>query len=63
MAHEIAGYEIFWDNGQWVAIRDGETRRNIAPHNCQTRREAELAARWDRDGLRPVDPDEERCYA
>lgn len=45
-------YEVFWDNGKWVAIRNGTIRRNIAPYNCQTKTEAIQAAREDRDDLR-----------
>jgi len=45
-------YDVFWDNGRWVAIRNGRVRRNIAGCNCQTKRDAILAARADRDDLR-----------
>jgi len=56
LAHD---YEIFWDNGAYVAVRTGPdgVRRNMAPQNCATRHEAVEAAREDRDWLN--DPDED----
>ena len=43
--------EIFWDNGNYVAIAEDETgtRRNYAPTNCKTKIDAEIAIReaWD----------------
>ena len=56
LAHD---YEVLWDNGKWVAVRTGRdgVRRNIAPYNCQTRREAVAAAREDRDWLNEQDED------
>jgi len=49
-------YDIFWDNGQWVAVRTGHdgVRRNIAL-NCQTKADALVAAREDRDFLNAAD--------
>jgi len=50
-------YSIFWDNGKYVAVRTGPdgVRRNIAPYNCQTKKEALAAAREDRDELNETD--------
>ena len=41
------GVDVFWDNGQYVAIVTdaGGTRRNVAAHNAQTKRDAILGAR------------------
>ena len=40
------GVDVFWDNGKFVAIVDDHgTRRNVARHNAQTRRDAILGAR------------------
>ncbi len=38
---------VFWNNGEYVAIvaDDAGTRRNVARHNSQTRRDAILGAR------------------
>ncbi|MBU1173316.1 MAG: hypothetical protein KKD44_27430 [Proteobacteria bacterium] len=49
----LKNYEIFWDNGKWVAVRTGPdgVRRNIAPYNCRSKKEAVGAAREDRDWL------------
>ncbi len=46
-------YDIFFDNGKWVAVRTGPdgVRRNVARYNCQTKREALQDARDDRDDL------------
>ena len=50
---KLADYDMFWDNGKYVALRTGPdgVRRNIAPHNCQMRRDLLVAAREDRDAL------------
>ena len=46
------GYDVYWDNGKWVAIREADgNRRNIARPNCQTKQEAVEDARDDRDIL------------
>lgn len=39
--------EVFWDNGKYVAIvvDDRGVRRNVAPYNAQTKRDAILGAR------------------
>ena len=44
---KLKDFEVFWDNGKWVAIaEDGTgTRRNYAPEGCKTSREAWEAAR------------------
>jgi len=49
----LKDYEIFWDNGQYVAVRTAPngSRMNVAPYNCQTKKEALAAAREDRDEL------------
>ena len=51
MKLKMSDYDIFWDNGQYVAVRTGPdgVRRNIAPFNCQLKRDAILAAREDRN--------------
>ena len=53
-------YDIFWDNGKYVAVREieGDCRRNIAPENCRTKRQALEAARADRDMLNDFDSDD-----
>lgn len=51
--YTMKDYGFFWDNGKYVAVRTGPdgVRRNIAPHNCQSKRDAVRAAREDRDSL------------
>ena len=51
MKLKLADYDIFWDNGKYVAVRTGPdgVRRNIAPYNCQSKKDAVEAARQDRD--------------
>lgn len=54
--YTLKHYEIFWDNGKYVAVRtdpDG-SRRNIAPTNCRTKMAALQAAREDRDYMNEV---------
>ena len=50
---KLSDYDMFWDNGCYVAVRTGPdgVRRNIAPYNCQMRRDLLVAAREDRDAL------------
>jgi hypothetical protein len=54
--YTMKNYEIFRDNGKWVAVRSGldGVRRNIAMPNCQTKRDAIEDARRDRDFLNDV---------
>jgi len=56
MKMKSADYDIFWDNGKYVAVRTGPdgVRRNIAPYNCQTKRDAVEAAREDMEYLRTM---------
>ncbi len=51
--YTLKDYEIFWDNGKYVAVRTGPdgVRRNIAPYNCQLKKDALEAIREDRDYL------------
>ena len=51
--YTMKDYDIFYDNGKWVAVRAGfdGVRRNVAPYNCQTKQKATRAARRDRDDL------------
>jgi hypothetical protein len=53
MKYTLKDYNIFWDNGHYVAVRTGldGVRRNIAPIGCKTKREAIDAAKEDRDDL------------
>ena len=60
-------YDIFWDNGSWVVIRDADldphgVRRNIAPYECQTRRDAEQIAREDREFINTETEEEKTRY-
>ena len=59
----LSDYDIFWDNGQYVALRTGPDgdQRNIAPTNCRTKREALQAAREDRDDLNANEPEVENA--
>jgi hypothetical protein len=51
--YTMRDYDIFWDNGKYVAVRTepNGTRRNIADYNCQRKADAVQAAREDRDYL------------
>jgi hypothetical protein len=53
MKLKLSDYQVFWDNGKYVAIRTGHdgVRRNIAPYNCQSKKAAIEAARDDRNFL------------
>lgn len=50
---KLTDYDIFWDNGRYVAVRTGPdgVRRNIAPPNCSTKKAALEAAREDCEAL------------
>lgn len=55
MSRELYPYcpkavNVYWDNGEWVAVIDQSSTihprlRNVAGHNCQTKRQAILDAR------------------
>ena len=53
MRYTLRDYDIFLDNGKYVAVRTGPdgVRRNIAPDSCRTKKDAIQEAREDRDWL------------
>ena len=45
----LRDFEIFWDNGKYVAVTSGPdgVRRNFAPENCKTKKQAIAAAQLE----------------